>query len=534
MFTNEPPPYAILKIDLDFEEIDDLARLIGMNDLDENRALGNIRLVTRNGRRYWYATDSYVLGRLEGRPDSSELDILLPTRLFIGASTLRSTSNDFELYVNETDNGTRFCTLRGDLGEILGPHIEGNYPPLDELMGEADSRPTDFQIEARLLAEAVNSTGYGWDWLPKVHEDEVPLLAFARSDEGIWVSSRWNVGQATTIFLAGEPAHRTIETTVNAAKFHDILRRFDEEVRISFGQDSTSPIRFSDGQFTALLMPIKQGMELRRRHVESTISEVFGIDALNRDDVGDYQLQAIGVPVWARLMDVSPTTLRVFATVAAEIENSPELLNEINEINAKLTYAKIDWDNNFVTVSSDLVAETVDAEELFTAFSRVRQIGDEMSDVIITRFGGRGINGDAERWANYRNTVVVAELYPESRLYLNGSSAIEDWPFTKEVYVITAHNPLGITRSDEENRSANLDLAMEIARAGGRYCAALGESRDGGHGEAGFATWNLDFDEVLSLARKFRQEAVFRVTTDEFTLIDAADGSITDISQRRT
>jgi hypothetical protein len=233
------------------------------------------------------------------------------------------------------------------------------------------------------------------------------------------------------------------------------------------------------------------------------------------------------------MIDVQPPTLRVLATVAAEIENSPELLHEINEINTNLTFAKVDWDNNFVTVSSDLVAETLDAEELDTAYSRVRQIAVEMSEVIITMFGGRGVNSDAERWNAYRNTIVAAELYPEQKLFLNGPNSIEDWPFINDVFVITAHNPLGIQRTAEDNNKANQELATEIVRCGGRYCAAVGESRDGDYGESGFVVWNLSIDDAIYLGRRFRQEAIFMASENEFRLVDLSDGSIEEISARQ-
>ena len=48
-----------------------------------------------------------------------------------------------------------------------------------------------------------------------------------------------------------------------------------------------------------------------------------------------------------------------------------------------------------ILTPKDLVADTLGAEELDTAYSRVRQIAVEMNDVITTMFGGRGGNSDA-------------------------------------------------------------------------------------------------------------------------------------------
>ena len=533
MFSNEPPANAIFQIPIDFDEINELMRLIGLNDDDESQPIGNIRLTATGGKRYWHTTDSYRLGRITGLDDPNEFDLLLPPRIFNRAHLLRSTTNDYVLYLNEFDDGSRYFTLRGDLGEILGPYPRGPFPQIDELMLGIDGRTPDFTVNAELLAEAVSSTGYGWDTLPKIDDTDVPLIEFARSNEGLWMSSRWNAGMPTTVLLAGPTPQRTIQSSVNASYLLSILRRIEGDVDIAFGPESSDPISFTDGTFTGVLMPIRRGLERHRPHVESVISDVFGPEALTQDEIGDYQIRATGVPVWGRMIDVQPPTLRVLATVAAEIENSPELLHEINEINTNLTFAKVDWDNNFVTVSSDLVAETLDAEELDTAYSRVRQIAVEMSEVIIAMFGGRGVNSDAERWNAYRNTIVAAELYPEQKLFLNGPNAIEDWPFINDVFVITAHNPLGIQRSPEDNRKANRELATEIIRCGGRYCAAVGESRDGNYGEPGFVVWNLSMDDAVYLGRRFRQEAIFMASAEEFHLVDMRDGSIELISSRR-
>ena len=102
------------------------------------------------------------------------------------------------------------------------------------------------------------------------------------------------------------------------------------------------------------------------------------------------------------------------------------------------------------------------------------------------------------------------------------------------MFVITAHNPLGIQRSADDNNKANQELATEIVRCGGRYCAAVGESRDGDYGEPGFVVWNLSLDDAIYLGRRFRQEAIFMASENEFRLIDLSDGSIEEISTRRT
>ena len=91
--------------------------------------------------------------------------------------------------------------------------------------------------------------------------------------------------------------------------------------------DPHAPLRISDATRTVLILPVDTTFEITRERVEQVIAQVFGPDAVHRDEQGDYPLTTDGIPVFARLADDYPPKVQVFAKVLAQIRApSPEYL----------------------------------------------------------------------------------------------------------------------------------------------------------------------------------------------------------------
>lgn len=87
-------------------------------------------------------------------------------------------------------------------------------------------------------------------------------------------------------------------------------------------------------------------------------------------------------------------------------------------------------------------------------------------------------------------------------------------------YIITAYNPDGITVGDEANQKASQALMCEIEQAGHRHFPVTGGNSDFSHAELGFGV-TCTADEALQLARRFSQEAIFKVVDGSVFLISA-------------
>jgi hypothetical protein len=80
------------------------------------------------------------------------------------------------------------------------------------------------------------------------------------------------------------------------------------------------------------------------------------------------------------------------------------------------------------------------------------------------------------------------------------------------VHVITAFNPRSRLLRRGENEERNRLLAADLERAGLRYVPVVGRSPDDSWSEDSFAVIDADVDEVLDLARRYQQNAIFEWT----------------------
>src|SRR5207249_4796666 len=68
--------------------------------------------------------------------------------------------------------------------------------------------------------------------------------------------------------------------------------------------------------------------------------------------------------VQVRLIDADPPVVRVFSSLLRGVECSAELLAELNEINAHLSFARLFWRDGAVLGATELLAATIDPNEL--------------------------------------------------------------------------------------------------------------------------------------------------------------------------
>jgi hypothetical protein len=80
------------------------------------------------------------------------------------------------------------------------------------------------------------------------------------------------------------------------------------------------------------------------------------------------------------------------------------------------------------------------------------------------------------------------------------------------VHVITAFNPRSRLLRRGENEERNRLLAADLERAGLRYVPAVGRSPDDSWSEDSFAVVDAEPEQILDLARRYDQNAVFQWT----------------------
>jgi transcriptional regulator with XRE-family HTH domain len=87
------------------------------------------------------------------------------------------------------------------------------------------------------------------------------------------------------------------------------------------------------------------------------------------------------------------------------------------------------------------------------------------------------------------------------------------------VHVITAFNPRSRLLRRGENEERNRLLASDLERAGLRYVPAVGRSPDDSWSEDSFAVIDGDREQLLDLARRYDQNAIFEWTPDQRAIL---------------
>lgn len=92
--------------------------------------------------------------------------------------------------------------------------------------------------------------------------------------------------------------------------------------------------------------------------------------------------------VYIRLIDGDPCLLRIFSPLLRGVVRTAELMEELNDLNARLSFVRIFWRDDTVYAATELVADAVTDQALATAVDTVADAADYYDEWLETRFGG--------------------------------------------------------------------------------------------------------------------------------------------------
>ena len=134
---------------------------------------------------------------------------------------------------------------------------------------------------------------------------------------------------------------------------------------------------------------------------------------------------------------------------------------------------------------------------------------------------------DDSAWSHYPQTVLEIDrdggsLRIDLRTPLSGDDrrALATLGPAASFGIVTAANPAGAPVDPAANERRHAALKQWIVDHGYVHHAATGSSPDGTHVEHGFAVW-LERDDVVALARRFDQSAIFWFDGGAFWLVGA-------------
>ncbi len=132
-------------------------------------------------------------------------------------------------------------------------------------------------------------------------------------------------------------------------------------------------------------------LEILQPFVEKTVAEYLGIEQVQVWEDGTIPIRSGTTIVNVRLVqgeDPSRAILQVYSPMLREIESSPELLAKLNEVNANLIFVRAFWTDRQVILAMELLAETLDRDQVAHAVSLVSLAGNFWDSELNKVFGG--------------------------------------------------------------------------------------------------------------------------------------------------
>lgn len=122
-----------------------------------------------------------------------------------------------------------------------------------------------------------------------------------------------------------------------------------------------------------------------------------------------------------------------------------------------------------------------------------------------------------------KKTEGIFHAYKETTIEIFQSEKhIKDLGWS-EYFVITAWNPFSKKLSLAENRQRNIELEKDLLYARAEILKAIGRSDDWKWFEESFAVRDIDMIEIVRIAKKYQQNAIFQLSSEGRKVIPCID-----------
>lgn len=128
--------------------------------------------------------------------------------------------------------------------------------------------------------------------------------------------------------------------------------------------------------------------QMIKSRIENMVCERLGIAKCDLDAPQAVFFRAGSAAVFVRLLADEPTHLRVYSPLLREVPETDELILELNRINGDHHAVRIFQRNQTVFAAIELLAATLDPEELVDACNSVGDVADHYDTILHARFGG--------------------------------------------------------------------------------------------------------------------------------------------------
>jgi hypothetical protein len=142
---------------------------------------------------------------------------------------------------------------------------------------------------------------------------------------------------------------------------------------------------------TELAMPLAtpaHPADVLRGRVEGALRSRLGVGELIRDVDGDYPIRIGSALMFVRLVEGVPPVVQLFSIVVADVDESPELLAALNDVNRRIRFGRAFWADRRVVVTMELTAIDLTADQVAFGINQLGNLADGLDDWLSGRFGG--------------------------------------------------------------------------------------------------------------------------------------------------
>lgn len=132
-------------------------------------------------------------------------------------------------------------------------------------------------------------------------------------------------------------------------------------------------------------------LEVLQPFIEKTVAQYLGVDEVHVWEDGTIPIRSGSTVVNVRLVqgeNASHPVLQVYCPLLSEVDSSPELLSRLNDVNGNLTFVRAFWTDRQVILAMELLAESLDRDQVAHAVSLVSLAGDFWDSELNKTFGG--------------------------------------------------------------------------------------------------------------------------------------------------
>ena len=134
--------------------------------------------------------------------------------------------------------------------------------------------------------------------------------------------------------------------------------------------------------------------------VERAVKGFLGLDKIVRDGDGCIPIQLGDSRQFVKIVDGTPSFVRVFSTVLHGVDSSRPLLEALNEINGRSMFGRVLWVSGEVIVSAEVSAVGINVEQLTFVCLQIGTLAEGVHDQLRDRLGRQTMFDEAPKLVN--------------------------------------------------------------------------------------------------------------------------------------